>query len=576
MLVKGMGYFANQEAVREVATTGFDYRATKTFGHSANKDRNDEGRAHLNGDGGRNPRSVLTVSSEPYSGAHYACVDAETECLTIGGWKRYDQLREGMPIFTYNVKTQQLELQPMQDLIAYEYKGDLISVFGRNTNMVMTPDHRCVVMTRNKRGGLHPPKIVRADELKMNMKFPVAAILPDNELKEPNDSPEFFELLGWIMSDGMYSDSGGVTVYQSSNKPEHVKRLDKLAVFFGNEMRCHERIRDGYSMFLYKIHGELRKRVRLFVPDKLRIPEHFLTLPQEYLTAFLDGFVGGDGHIRPDGRITISQKNKIVLDMIQAMFLRMGRSCLLSQRGNGNWSAFVSNNTSRYFKNSKSSPIRDDYAYHGIVWCPTVDNGTWIARRGGRPFITGNCFPRALIASLIRATCPAKCCPVCGAGWAPVVEQLGETNRQKANQLGFSKKNPLQQGINCAGGHGDGSNRIVNVLGYRPSCECNADYLYGETRQGRGWFDAVDIAALRKVEKIEGCTIAPVPGIVLDPFLGSGTTLAVAKELGLRGIGLDLSHEYLDQQAKIRVGIGAPSNALDGLPMFADKVESEQ
>ena len=37
--------------------------------------------------------------------------------------------------------------------------------------------------------------------------------------------------------------------------------------------------------------------------------------------------------------------------------------------------------------------------------------------------------------------------------------------------------------------------------------------------------------------------------------------------------GLDVAHEYLDQQAKIRTKTGQPSNALDGLPMFADKVE---
>ncbi len=60
-----------------------------------------------------------------------------------------------------------------------------------------------------------------------------------------------------------------------------------------------------------------------------------------------------------------------------------------------------------------------------------------------------------------------------------------------------------------------------------------------------------------------------VPGIVLDPFVGSGTTVMVAKDLLRRGIGLDISMDYLDEQAKSRTGEGSPSNILDDLPLFA-------
>jgi len=40
------------------------------------------------------------------------------------------------------------------------------------------------------------------------------------------------------------------------------------------------------------------------------------------------------------------------------------------------------------------------------------------------------------------------------------------------------------------------------------------------------------------------CAINPVPCIVLDPFAGSGTTLAVAKSLGRDYLGLELNTEY--------------------------------
>lgn len=48
-----------------------------------------------------------------------------------------------------------------------------------------------------------------------------------------------------------------------------------------------------------------------------------------------------------------------------------------------------------------------------------------------------------------------------------------------------------------------------------------------------------------------------VPGTVLDPFLGSGTTALVADRLGLDCVGVELSLEYA-RMAKERVEGDAP------------------
>jgi DNA modification methylase len=42
--------------------------------------------------------------------------------------------------------------------------------------------------------------------------------------------------------------------------------------------------------------------------------------------------------------------------------------------------------------------------------------------------------------------------------------------------------------------------------------------------------------------------------LVLDPFLGSGTTAVIAKELGRNWIGIERSKKYVDM-AKKRIGI---------------------
>src|SRR5262249_40748379 len=56
------------------------------------------------------------------------------------------------------------------------------------------------------------------------------------------------------------------------------------------------------------------------------------------------------------------------------------------------------------------------------------------------------------------------------------------------------------------------------------------------------------------------------PGeIVLDPFAGSGTTLVVAKKLGRRWLGFEMSERYAKQASK-RVDKAKDGQPLDGAP----------
>jgi len=145
-------------------------------------------------------------------------------------------------------------------------------------------------------------------------------------------------------------------------------------------------------------------------------------------------------------------------------------------------------------------------------------------------------FPPALIAPLILATCPRWCCPVCGQGWAPVVEKHGGRGHD------WNADNREGKDRAIGGRYASESmpdNYAVNVLGHRPTC----DHPHTQAEA--------------------------VPGIVCDPFVGSGTTVMVAKELLRRGIGFDISRPYLVEQAVLRTGGSAPLDTAD-LPLWAD------
>lgn len=130
-------------------------------------------------------------------------------------------------------------------------------------------------------------------------------------------------------------------------------------------------------------------------------------------------------------------------------------------------------------------------------------------------------FPTELVRRCLLAGCPAKCCPVCGAGWVREVE-VGDSSweaRKVAGHVGgiggsikLQKANGASYDFdNRAGGFGTPASR--RTLGFRPSCHCHA----ADTR----------------------------PGVVLDPFMGSGTTALVARSLGRHFLGCDLSAEYV-------------------------------
>lgn len=118
-------------------------------------------------------------------------------------------------------------------------------------------------------------------------------------------------------------------------------------------------------------------------------------------------------------------------------------------------------------------------------------------------------FPERLVEPCILAgTSEAGCCPACGSPWQrrPCVTYENPGNRasngprslaRRAESPGFTR-------------------RLVRVSGgevWEPSCACGRDR---------------------------------VPSTVLDPFAGSGTTLAVARRLGRRSIGIELSADYTD------------------------------
>jgi site-specific DNA-methyltransferase (adenine-specific) len=116
-------------------------------------------------------------------------------------------------------------------------------------------------------------------------------------------------------------------------------------------------------------------------------------------------------------------------------------------------------------------------------------------------------MPPQLAETCLRAgTSEAGCCSLCGTPHERVVER-----KRVATRPGTDTK---VTGDKMTDGNRDPERHVTTITttGWRPTCSCNA---------------------------------SASPCNVLDPFGGSGTTLAVAAELGLNGIGFELNDDYI-------------------------------
>lgn len=115
-------------------------------------------------------------------------------------------------------------------------------------------------------------------------------------------------------------------------------------------------------------------------------------------------------------------------------------------------------------------------------------------------------FPRALVRRLLLALTSEKVCGECGAPYAPVVEQRSVADRP--GRVQGREGDSLDEAHGADGRAGSRCTLANVVLGYRATCSCAGGV-------GRA--------------------------LVLDPFMGSGTTALVAEELGRDWIGIDLN-----------------------------------
>lgn len=299
------------------------------------------------------------------------CVPDDTEALTPFGWKPRSALRAGDVIAAVTRPKMHIVWQPIEQLNVYPVVDEsMVHVKTTKVDMLLTGSHRIFIR------GLGP---MRADALlsmpKRRWLVPVGgeAHIQGKNGKIKNGAIAKSELIGWYVAEGTPMPKSGAMIYQS--KQAGRARIRELIQELGLT----------YSEFDDRFY--IYKSSAAFLLDYgKKIKRESLGLPKLEMRAFFNGLVGGDGTFYPSGLVHFWQKDKDQIELFQEIAIRLGYACNVRQCKPNLWiaSCRMSHWTGFTPKNVTSE------LYTGTVWCPTVKAGYWLARRNGKPFVTGN------------------------------------------------------------------------------------------------------------------------------------------------------------------------------------------
>jgi hypothetical protein len=317
------------------------------------------------------------------------CVDEATEVLTPEGWRGVDDLRIGSVILTFDIESETTAWTPIDKI--HRYASAPYRVWKhRGFAAAVTDNHRWPVRTRPN-GGPHPRpfRMTTTAEWEPSDEFIRAAPCTDLPTTAKWDD-DLVELVAWVICEGSYRPDSrrgnGVVVSQKVHLDRCAALMDRLGVAPGHRKAdgCHA----------WEISGELAAQVRAIAPGRAPRVDWLSTLTRRQLGLFLEVCVLADGNVTKQdgrkGRTSFAQKPGPILDSWLAANALYGQPVSRATRATNERSAETW--TVRSSNSVEVRRLRPGPYVTGPVWCPQTEMGTFVARRDGSVFITGNSY----------------------------------------------------------------------------------------------------------------------------------------------------------------------------------------
>ena len=311
------------------------------------------------------------------------CYGGLTEVLTKKGWVRFDELKEGKEIAQWHEEGTVSFTVP----IAYHkapYEGEMVSLSNQHIDLLLTPDHRCPLLTRTRRLKIVPASGYEEDRKQLHgglYNFPGTLPLSTDSLR----------FLLAVQADGHWHDGGIDFAFTKERKAKLLKEiLDGLAAPYGYNPN-----QKGRHRFRVKA-GPLVEMAKEFLGNDRKLGPWVLDMSNAQALVFAEDIFFWDGCWKR--KSMYASKHKSDADWVQIVLTLMGCRVKVRAYEPSNPNAGTSYQTDVTYRDfSMTTNIEKKYVpWDEKVYCVTVPTGFILVRRNGKVVVCGQSqnFPR--------------------------------------------------------------------------------------------------------------------------------------------------------------------------------------
>lgn len=350
------------------------------------------------------------------------CVDESTEALTQRGWLGINDITEQDIILSY--EDGKLKWSKIRSIYRGDYQGNMFGMNLVGMDALVTPGHKFVTDKGLK----------KVEFLSQKDRLILTGLPVEDGIVSYSDA--FVELVGWVVTEGNYQFEEDrkycrITVYQ--NEGVYADRiracLDKQNIKYSECSRKNPLNQNVCVAF--KLTKDIGKKILEVAENKVLSMPFILSLSQEQRELLINTMIDADGW-RTEQKKTkekklsmrYSQKSKAHIDNFLALCVIAGYRASVKKNDIISFGKPTKCHIMNIFSDKLNFCTVENIDFHGAkiasrghsivqfpneptvpyvgrVWCPETEYGSFMVRRNGTVYLTGNSYRDEFVASAL-------------------------------------------------------------------------------------------------------------------------------------------------------------------------------